>query len=175
MYQIGDLIIYSSEGACRIDSIEKLHMSGVSNDNLYYGLCPVYHRGKIFVPIDTKLFMRPIISCEEAKRLIRRIPSIQEKIVHNQSKRLLEDHYNGYMRSHDCMDLLKLIKTIYLKGTMAAVERKKLGSIDERFKKKAEDLLYCEFAIALSIPKEKVKSYIENEIKEIEISDVAIG
>ena len=58
---------------------------------------------------------------------------------------------------------------------MAAVERKKLGSIDERFKKKAEDLLYCEFAIALSIPKEKVKSYIENEIKEIEISDVAIG
>ena len=58
---------------------------------------------------------------------------------------------------------------------MAAVERKKLGSIDERLKKKAEDLLYGEFAIALSIPKEKVKSYIENEIKEIEISDVAIG
>ena len=143
--------------------------------NLYYGLCPVYHRGKIFVPIDTKLFMRPIISYEEAQRLIRLIPSIQEKIVSNHSKRFLEDHYNGYMRTHDCIDLLKLIKTIYIKGTMAAEERKKLGSIDERFKKKAEDLLYGEFAIALNVPKEKVKSHIGNLIQEMEITDVAIG
>jgi CarD family transcriptional regulator len=47
-----------------------------------------------------------------------------------------------------------------------AKDKKKLGAIDERFKKKAEELLFGEFAVVLDIPKEDVRSYISNKVQE---------
>ena len=41
---------------------------------------------------------------------------------------------------------------------------KKLGQVDEKFFRKAEDLLYGEFAVALEVLKENVKNLIMKEI-----------
>ena len=39
--------------------------------------------------------------------------------------------------------------------------------------KKAEDLLLGEFALALNITKDDVKSYVDNKIQEIDIIEIA--
>jgi CarD family transcriptional regulator len=174
MYQAGELIFYCSEGVCRVEGVETLDISGIDSEKLYYNLSPVYHVGNIYVPVDTKLFMRPIIRREEAQRLITLIPLVKVEVASNQSRRMLEESYNRYLQTHDCLDLIRLLKSIHLKASEAAKEKKKLGAIDERFKKKAEDLLFGEFAIALNIPKEGVKDYIENRVREIGVKDIAI-
>jgi CarD family transcriptional regulator len=166
LYKVGDIIIYSCEGACRVESIEKLDVAGIDADKLYYNLSPVYHVGNIFVPIDTKMFMRPVIKCEEVQSLISLIPMIKSGAMISQSRRMLEDNYNKYIQTHDCLDLIKLLKAIEQKAVEVAKDKKKLGAIDERFKKKAEELLFGEFAVVLDIPKEDVRSYIANKVQE---------
>ena len=46
---------------------------GAEKNRLYYNLSPVYGSGTIYVPVDTKIFMRPVLSRREAMDLIRRI------------------------------------------------------------------------------------------------------
>ena len=173
MYQVGDIIIYSSEGACRVESIEKLHVAGIDCEKLYYNLNPVYHMGNIFVPLDTKIFMRPVIKPEEARRLINLIPTIKVNLLDNMSRRSLEELYNHHIQTHDCIDLIRVLKTVHDKGIAAAKDRKKLGAIDERFRKKAEDLLFGELALVLNMSKDEVKSYVDNKIQETGIIEIA--
>jgi len=168
MYHIEDLIIYGSVGVCRVDAVGIPDIPGVDEERTYYTLCPLYQNGKIFTPIDTSVFMRTIITYAEVQRLIFLIPSIEENVYNNKSQRLLENHYQEYMQTHDCTNLIKVIKNVYSKKVITVDQGKKLGQIDERFMKKAEDLLYGEFAVVLGIPKENVKSYIEDRVKEIE-------
>lgn len=172
LYKVGDIIIYSCEGVCRVESIEKLDVSGIDSDKLYYNLSPVYHVGNIFVPIDTKMFMRPVIKYEEVQRLISLIPMIKTGVMIHQSRRMLEENYSKYIQTHDCLDLIKLLKSIDLKASEVAKDKKKLGAIDERFKKKAEELLFGEFAVALDIPRDAVRSYIANKVRETGINEV---
>jgi len=51
-----------------------------------------------------------------------------------------------------------------IKSAIAEEQGRKLGQMDERYMKKAEDLLDGEFAVALGIPKESVGSYIESKL-----------
>lgn len=164
MYQIGDLIIYGSQGVCKVDKIGIPDIPGIDKDRVYYTLCPIYQGNKIFTPVDTSVFMRPVITYTEAQKLICLIPSINENMKNCQNKKALEDHYHESMQTHECSDLVQVIKTIYSKKVIAVGQGKKLGQTDERFMKKAEDLLYSELSVALNIPKENVKKYIENKV-----------
>lgn len=167
MYQIGDLIIYGNQGVCKVEAVGIPDIPGVDKDRIYYTLCPLYQNGKIFTPIDTSVFMRPIITYTEVKQLIALIPSIREDVYNSSNVRLLEDHYQESMQTHNCYDLIKVIKTVYSKNEITVGQGKKLGQIDERFMKRAEDLLCGEFAVVLGIPKETVKSHIKDRIQDV--------
>ncbi len=168
MYQIGELVIYGSHGVCKVEAVGIPNISWVEKGKIYYTLRPAYQEGTILTPVDTSVFMRPVITYTEAQRLISLIPSIREDVYENSNLKLLENHYQESLQTHDCTDLIKVIKTVYTKKVIAEGRKKKLGKIDERFMKKAEDLLYGELAVALKIPKDTVKSYIEDRVKELE-------
>ncbi len=166
MYNIGDLIIYGSEGLCRVEAIGTLEKHIIDSDMLYYTLCPIYHEGKIYTPVDTNVFMRPIITCERAQYLIDCIPQVQISTYNNPDLKMVERQYKSLLLTYNCADLIQMIKTISVKKSIAAEEGKKLGQTDERYMKSAEDLLYGEFAFALGISRENVKSYIEDRVLE---------
>lgn len=162
MYCTGDLIIYSGEGVCRVESVGPLDMPGTNKAKLYYTLQPIYREGKIFIPVDTSVFMRPVITCEEAETLIRRIPEIEGEVYETCNLRMLNEHYQSLLQSHDCEDMLQLIKAVYTKQKESLAMGKKPGLVDERYMKRAEDILYGELAVALDIPKDSVLDYITN-------------
>ncbi len=167
MYKIGDLIIYGSYGVCRVEAIGAPDISGLEENREYYTLCPFYQNGKIFTPVDTSVFMRPVITNEKAQQLIDLIPSIRADLNTSSNSKLVEEQYQESMQTHDCCDLIKVIKTVYNKRVIAVGQGKKLGQIDERYMKKAEDLLYGELAVALGMPREDVRSYIEGRVNEM--------
>lgn len=161
MYQIGDLIIYGSTGVCRVAGIGSPGFSPADKTKLYYELKPLYQDGTIYTPVDnTKVFMRPILTPEEVNALIDHIPFMQIESFHSPILSELSEHYNAALRTHNCADLIAMTMSIYIKKQAAQEEKRKLGSIDERYMKRAEELLFAELATALGITKSEVPDYI---------------
>ncbi|MDL2224895.1 CarD family transcriptional regulator [Eubacteriales bacterium OttesenSCG-928-M02] len=164
MYEIGEYIIYGNEGVCQVESIGRPEFS-IKKDVDYYTLKPLYQPGKIYAPVDTATFMRPVISEEEAKSLIAQIPHIKEDFCREKDVRALTDHYEKSLQTHRCEDLIQLIKTVFLKQHADMENGKKVSQTDERYMKKAEDTLYGEFSVVLDIPLEEVRAYITREVE----------
>ena len=74
MYKEGEYIVYGLNGVCLIESITTLDMKDVPKDVEYYSLIPLGQGGKIYVRVDSSQDnMRPVISKDEAERLIKHI------------------------------------------------------------------------------------------------------
>lgn len=164
MYQPGEIIFYSGEGVCRVEAIGPVDFSA-DKQKLYYTLQPLYRQGKIFIPVDSPVFSRPVITKQQAQDLLRRIPSIKAEVYENRNLRMLNEHYQALIQTHDCEDMLQLIRSVYTKQQELKSQGKKPGLVDERYMKRAEDLLYGELAVALDIPKENVLDHIISVIE----------
>ena len=130
MYQVGEKIIYGTTGVCEIKAIGPLDMEAARKGVDYYTLVPVYQDGIIFAPVDTTVPIRPVLTKQQALSLIRKIPVIEENVFEDNNPRLLSEHYQVYLKSGDCTDLLRLIRAIYAKGRRAAQRGKHLGQVD---------------------------------------------
>ena len=159
MFQIGDQIIYGSTGVCKVTDVTTPDI-GEAKGKLYYVLAPLYQDGVIYTPVESKVFMRPIITKEEAEALIDSIPTVEAEAYHNPVLRELEAHYDSYLRTHSCEDLIRLTMSTYAKKQAMAQQNRKFGAVDERFMKRAEDLLQGELSASLGIPREQVGDYI---------------
>lgn len=164
MFEVGALVVYGSDGVCRVEKVGPLEMQGAQKGVDYYTLSPLYHGGTIFTPVDTKVLMRPVMTREEAENLIAHIPEIRGESCQSHNPRLLHEHYQTSLKSGDCVELVKLIRTIYAKGREAAGKGRHLGQVDERSKKQAMDMLHGELAVALGIPVDQVEGYISRTI-----------
>ena len=169
MYQIGDLIIYGGNGVCRVDDIGMLDIPSLENNRLYYTLSSYYRDLKILTPVDTNVFMRSVIKYEEALELIKRIPKLDTGIYEHLDARVIKEHYHLVIESNNCLDMLQLIKNIYAKQKIVKKIGNKLTQVDEQYKKRAQEIIDEEFAIALCIQKEDVKDYIKDILKDIEM------
>ena len=167
MYQVGDLVIYGGSGVCQIKDIGAPGGSRAEQEKQYYTLAPVYGTEVIFVPVDTKVYMRPVLSRDEAEKFIRQIPSIEEAKINAGSLQLVSRQYQESLQSHECCDLVGLIKTIHRKDSQARKLGRKPGKIEEKYRKRAEDLLYGELSVALGIPRDNVGQYIDTTLTEV--------
>jgi CarD family transcriptional regulator len=57
--------------------------------------------------------------------------------------------------------------SIYKKRKIAIQNGKKMGQIDERFMKKAEDMLFGEFSVSLGMPRDEVEVYIKKRVRNL--------
>ncbi len=161
MFQQGDLVVYGSTGVCRV---KELAVRAAGQQTCYV-LEPLYQTCTISIPVDSdKVSIRPVMSRREANELIDRIPEVEAEPFHCRSIQQLTEHYKAALNSHDCVGLVELTKSIYLKQQNALQQKRKLGTVDERFMKRAEDLLFGELAVALEIPPEEVERYISKRL-----------
>jgi Transcriptional regulators, similar to M. xanthus CarD len=158
LYQAGDYIIYGSEGVCKVEAVGHPDVSMADANRMYYTLSPVYRGGCNYVPVDSKVFMRPVISRKEALALVEQATAIEMNHYENCNLREINDHYTAMLQSHDCKALVQLVKTVYQKRGMLLESGKKLGQIDERYMKRAEELLYGELAVALEMERDAVSA-----------------
>lgn len=166
MYQVGDYIAYNEEGVCRVEDIGALSIPSADPDKLYYFLRTVTGDGRIFVPTDTPLPMRPVLSREEALALIRRMPGISVEISRFSNKRMLEEHYRELMKPHTPEALVRIIKSAHEKRWQVGGKPKSLNATDEYYRKRAEAMLYPELAMALGIPVDRVEQFICDSLGE---------
>lgn len=165
MFEKGSLMVYDTTGVCRVEDIGVPEGLPVAREGReYYKLTPVFGSGTIYIPVDTKVFMRPVISRQEAERLIRKIPEIRENLCESKNQKVLEDHYKESLMTHDCEDLIQLIKTVYMKKKNLERIGKKAGKTDTQYMKRAKALLHEELSVALGIPVDEVEDYIAGAV-----------
>ncbi len=169
MYKKGEYVIYGNNGICRIEEIGVPAGTPLSRSGKeYYTLSPVFSSGNIYAPLDTKVFMRPILTKEQAEALIAQIPEIQGEDVEGKDVRALSEKYKGCLDTHQCEDLVKLIKTVYQKEKTMVENGKKLAKTEQEFGKLAKELLHREFSMALDVPYEEVEGYITEKIEKMQ-------
>ncbi len=165
MYEIGSLLIHENAGICKVKNISMHRLSREKESQLYYTLQPLYQQCIIYTPVNGgKVFLRPIISKEEAERLIDMIPSIQAEPYNTKATSQLSGYYESLLKTHKCMDLIKLTMSLHAKKQEVEDQNRKFGAIDEKFMKRAEELLFGELAAALGITKDEVPEYIASRV-----------
>jgi CarD family transcriptional regulator len=160
VFTVGELIVHGGEGVCRVEAVGLPDIPTVNPDRLYYTLCPLYREGKTYTPVDSGVYMRPVISHDEAVQLIRAIPDVSGGEPEGDFRARAE-HYEQIIKTNDCMGLAQMIKAVYAKQAAGRDKKKKLGQIDAKYRKRAEDMLFGELAVALGIERDDVRPYIE--------------
>ena len=166
MFQAGDVIVCGTHGVCRVEKVGPLSSAVADRDRLYYTLKPLYERGSVvFTPVDNeKMVIRPVISREEALRLIDGIRDAEALGIEDERKR--EENYKTALKSCRGEELVKMIKTINARKRSRAARGKKATDADSRYVKLAEDYLYGELAISLDLERDQVKAFVRERIGE---------
>lgn len=163
-YQAGDMVLYGTQGICRITDVTQKDFNG--SLNLYYVLEPLYDdKSTIYVPVHNEMAtakLRHILSAVEVHDLIRTIPDESTIWVENMNER--RERYKAIISSGDRKELVKLIKTLYEHQQNRKNEGKQPYTEDERIMKSAEKILYEEFAHVLHIQPEQVVPFITQQI-----------
>ena len=159
MYKIGDFIIYKRE-VCKINDI----LFKYFKDNDYYILSPLSDDSlTIKVPIDNK-DIRSIITKEEVDEIINKIPNID--VIESDTK-TLEGIYKELLVNGCHEDLIKIIKTTYLRNKERIDNNKKTTDKDNYYFNLAEKYLYEEISVVLGMTYDDTKEYIINTVDKL--------
>ena len=160
MYSIGDKIIYGENGVCTVDRIAALPMAGSPRDKMYYHLSPFVGTGVYFAPVDSNVFMRPVISREEAEALIDAMPGIEPAVCNDNRFNHVDAFYKELFKQHSCEALVAIVKGLHLRMS----EKKTRSSRAETTMKRAKDILHGELSVALGIDIGEVEDYIAQSV-----------
>lgn len=164
MFQKNDYVVYGNNGVCKVLDIGIPEIQGIDKSKLYYTLQPVYSKGSIiYTSVENeKSVMRKITSKKEALTIIDNISEIDTIEVPNE--KFKDMTYKEVLKKNDIREWIKLIKTLYLKNQQKITEGRKIGTTDQRFLREAEEFLYGELSISLTIPKDRIENFITNRV-----------
>ena len=155
MYKKGEYVVYRHD-ICIIKDIREDKLKG----NTYYVMTPIDDDSLIIdIPAENRMgFLRNVISMGDAKKLIEKIPTIEPLKEINEKN--LEITYKEMLNTGKYEDLIKIIKTTYLRNENRINNKKRISEKDSTYFKLAEKYLYNELAISLNMTVEEVKNYI---------------
>lgn len=167
MFNIGDLIIYSTHGVCKIDDICERSYRDVSRE--YYVLHPVEDPElTISVPVDNeKIVMLDIMGSEEAKGIIKSFKEPGAEWIDDAKKR--NKKYNSVINSGNRSDIIKIANTLMRKQKETIENKERMYAQDQKMLEEIERLMFQELAASLNTTVETVVNRI-NDIIPAEVS-----
>lgn len=157
LFNVGDYLVYSRD-ICKIIKIEEKKY----NNNDYYILTQVNDKSlkrEVLVKSDK---IRPLILKNKIQKIINQIPEIP--VIEVINDKMFENEYRKLFISGKHEDLIKIIKTSYLRNKEKIDNDKKISAIDEKNLQLAEKYLYTEISIVLGISCDEVKKIIVDKI-----------
>ena len=160
MFKINDVVVYGSQGICKVEKIETKQI-GKQTAN-YYVLKPLFKENTaVFVPVQNEALtskMKNVLTKAQAEELIGKIVLID--VIKPSDEAEKRELYKTVLSSGDRERLVSLIKTIRSEKEYRHESGKKLNINDEQTLRKAELLLYSEFAFVLGCEPDEVKNII---------------
>lgn len=165
MFNIGDKIVYGSEG---VFSIYEYTGSPIdkSDERVFYVLIPVHgsENNKIVAPCEGgTVSMRAVMTKDEALALVDRIPEIEEVKV--EQERCRREAYRSVMSRGRGEDCVSIIKTVRRRREEFMAQKRRLSETDTDFEGRAKKCLWGELSVALDIPYAEVGAIIEERLE----------
>ena len=151
MYAIGEYLVHPGQGVCRVEDVTQ-------GAQAVYQLLPVGKRHPVHIsfPVANEGRLRPILSRDEAQRLIDEYPTIQVEEYRARNNSLEEEHYKNEMRQGSCRDSVRIVKTFRARIADLSSRNKKPPVAYERILKEARERSCSELAVALGCTPEDV-------------------
>lgn len=158
MYKVGDMFVYKKDVCVVREKKEKYF-----KDKDYYVLTPLTDDSlKINIPADSK-DIRDLLTKEEVEEIIKKMKNIEP--IKSDAKNL-ENEYKQLMQRGTHEDLIKIIKTTYLRNKERLDNNKKTTDKDNYYFNQAELYLYNEFSVVLGLTVPKTKDYLIKTLEE---------
>ena len=155
-FKVGDLLVYKKD-VCIVNEIKIKYL----RDMDYYILSPITDKSlKIQIPTNSNA-IRELITKQKVKEILKSIPNIE--VIKLDSKNL-ENEYKQLMQNGTHEDLIKIIKTTYLRNKERIDNNKKTTDKDNYYFNQAESYLYNELSVVLNLTYDETKEYIISEV-----------
>lgn len=166
-YNKGDLVVYGTNGICKIDDVQKMTFPMETEEHTYYVLKPIGNRtSTLFVPDNREELvskMRYILKREEIDAILCAPKDKEIKWIEDKNERANE--FKRILKDGNPEDLLYLICCIYERKSVLTEKGKKLTSADDNVLTSAEKLVREKFAYTLGITEDEVGEYIREKIE----------
>lgn len=157
MFSIGDRIAHPLHGAGTIGGIEDRRINGVNRQ--YYQFRLPNSGMEVMIPVDhcEEIGIRPIISAEEADRLLDTLGDIEIDMTQNWNRRYRENMLR--IRSGDLTEVARVIK-----GLMERDAEKGLSTGERKMLRSAKQILISEVVLAKDCAYEDVEKRINDAL-----------
>lgn len=158
-FQTNDIVLYGSNGCCRISEIE------TRESGSYYILTPVHKdRTKFMVPTDNENLVsriRPVPSKKAVHDCIRRAAAAEPSWIDDNAAR--KEAAKDVLANGDEFDLLMLARSFHQHKQHVMQIGKKTTSSDSSILRSAQDHIRDEFSVVFGIEPEEVDAFIGGE------------
>ena len=160
MFEVGEYIVYGVSGVCRVTDV-CLSPIDRKDGRTYYALKPVNgpSASLIYTPVDNdRVPMRALLSVEEIRALLSRIPSIPGLPIATEKAR--RDAYRAAMSAGSLDSYVSVIKTVSERRTALSAAGRRLPEFEIEYDGAARRRLYTEISLVLGLPMEEMEQYI---------------
>ena len=128
----------------------------------YYIISPIDDSSLIIqAPVDNFSFFCSVATKQEAEDLISKIPTIE--IIQSEDREI-EYVYKRLLEEGTLENLIKVIKTTYMRNQERLSQNKRIGERDEVYFERAEKRLYNELSVSLNLTFDQTKQYVINAV-----------
>lgn len=159
MYKINDYVIYKRE-VCVVKDLKKI------NNQDYYTLENKEDTSlKVSIPVsqETQL-LRHLATFDEISNTLDHINEIPTLDI---NERNLEEQYKLLLQGTTIENLIKIIKTAYIRNEIRKNNHKHLSDTDTSYQELAEQFLFNEIAYAMNISYDAAKELVFNKLVNI--------
>lgn len=161
MFNIGDLVVYSTHGVCQIDDIYEQTIIGETRE--YYKLHPVENEQHLTInaPVNGKgISIMKLMDEHEAKAVLQifRQPTNEDVNIQPATYTKLVDEGNR-------QEIASIINTLLRKKVEVEEENKKLNGRDRDLLRTAKSALFTELSISLDTSIEKINNKISKMVR----------
>lgn len=163
MFKIGDLILYSSHGICRVDDICDMTYLGTTKK------CYVLHPMKdskltISTPVDNdKVTMLELLSRNEAEEILEsfKLPGMEWIDIDNQRSEM----YSDIVKKGKRKEIAMIVNSLIRKKKDMESRGKRFWEKDRRMLTSIENVLFEELAFSLNSTSEEIEKKVNEYIK----------
>ncbi|SDH48694.1 transcriptional regulator, CarD family [Planococcus glaciei] len=157
MFKIGDLIIYSAHGICKIDDISEKTVSGITKK--YYKLHPMENSQRVTIstPVNNdKVVMLGMLHKDQAMQLLENFNEPGLEWIDNPNAR--QAFFFDLLNTGDRREIAKVVNTLMRKKIEVKKLNKNLYERDHKVLNTAQAILFKELAISLETTFEEINA-----------------
>lgn len=165
MFKIGDVVVYSATGVCKISDICDKDFGGFVSQ--YYILTPLMQKAStVFIPVTNDRLTRKmhhVLTKEEFNSVFSSAKNREP--IRPESESLRKEKFTEILDSGDRESLMMMVYDLGLFKTEQLESGRRLHLADERLLNSAKALLYEELCYVFGITEAEVPEFLENQFR----------